>query len=273
MKYPCNLIKDILPLYHDQVLSEESVHIIEEHLEGCKECKAYYEALCDSDLIEPMAFDEEIEKKKADSYKKLFKRIMKKACQIVGTLVLVAIAVILALYLLIIAVLNFNAQASWEEHTDIKEYGLLEDGRSVLEGFDIWPDSITEEMKVNDYLLIHYNPFDSNYLGYLTVEYSEAAYLAEMKRLAEYPSTEYVGVYGAKGFNSYEVLAMKTSDTGFVYALSDGSNEIIYVGMIFPGYGMDFDYREYIPTEFLPEGLDADKDNPTRDAMLERFSE
>ena len=34
MKYPCSLIQDLLPLYHDGVCSEESNKIIEAHFVG-----------------------------------------------------------------------------------------------------------------------------------------------------------------------------------------------------------------------------------------------
>jgi hypothetical protein len=40
--------------------------------------------------------------------------------------------------------------------------------------------------------------------------------------------------------------------------------------MVFPGYGMDIRYEKYIPQEYLPEGLDATEDNPTRQAVLEK---
>ena len=42
MKYPCSLIQDLLPLYHDGVCSEESNKIIEAHLSECSSCKDYY---------------------------------------------------------------------------------------------------------------------------------------------------------------------------------------------------------------------------------------
>jgi len=38
MKYKCELIRDILPLYLDEVCSEESRRAVEEHLRGCPDC-------------------------------------------------------------------------------------------------------------------------------------------------------------------------------------------------------------------------------------------
>lgn len=39
MKLSCNVIQDLLPLYHDGVCSEESKTLVDEHLEGCADCR------------------------------------------------------------------------------------------------------------------------------------------------------------------------------------------------------------------------------------------
>ena len=38
MKLNCNIIRDLLPLYADQICSKESREVVEEHLAGCKDC-------------------------------------------------------------------------------------------------------------------------------------------------------------------------------------------------------------------------------------------
>lgn len=279
MKYPCNLIRDILPLYHDGVASEESINAVREHLKECSACKEYYNQMCGSDTLEETAYDEQMEKKAADSYKKMYRRVRKKTGKIIGITILVTGILLILVYAVVAGYFTLSAAASKEIHRDVSEYAYLEDGRNVLEVFSdggatgecIWPEEIKNHMDVQDYLLVYYCPWDSNYLGYLTVSYEEADYEAEVKRLEEYPSTEYIGNYGATGFAQYEVLAMSAGDYGFVYALTDGKETIIYVVMIFPGYGMDIEYEEYLPEEYLPEGLDAGKDNPTRQKMVERF--
>lgn len=43
MKIPCNVIRDLLPLYHDDVCSEESKDMVEEHLSECNDCRSYYD--------------------------------------------------------------------------------------------------------------------------------------------------------------------------------------------------------------------------------------
>lgn len=44
-KTPCEVIKDLLPLYVDDICSEKSKEIIEEHLLECEECRDYLDSL------------------------------------------------------------------------------------------------------------------------------------------------------------------------------------------------------------------------------------
>jgi len=41
----CEMIRDLLPLYIDDLTSEESNKNIERHLKSCKECKMYYQEM------------------------------------------------------------------------------------------------------------------------------------------------------------------------------------------------------------------------------------
>lgn len=43
MKVSCIIIRDLLPLYHDNVCSEESRELIEGHIKTCEDCKSELE--------------------------------------------------------------------------------------------------------------------------------------------------------------------------------------------------------------------------------------
>lgn len=45
MKISCDIIKDLLPLYHDGVCSNDSKAMVEEHLAYCDGCKADFLAM------------------------------------------------------------------------------------------------------------------------------------------------------------------------------------------------------------------------------------
>lgn len=169
---------------------------------------------------------------------------------------------------------SFNAKV--EEYSDVTEYSRFmgEDADEKFRikwGMDetIFPTSITDDMNVKDYKMVYYNPWDAQYLSCLVVQYDEAQYEAEVARLKEYASTEYKGIYGAEGFNeNYELLAMYADDyQGFVYALTDKQDTIIYVELIFCNYFMDLDYKTYIREEYLPIGFDATSNNPYEEKM------
>ena len=60
MKYPCEMIRDLLPLYIDGVCSEASRESVDAHLSGCAPCRSCCEA---------MRTAEDIAKKDSDSIK------------------------------------------------------------------------------------------------------------------------------------------------------------------------------------------------------------
>ena len=72
MRYNCDLIRDLLPLYQDGVCSENSRQAVEEHLKDCKGCTDYLEALRSSGEIEAVI---DTERRDAlSSQAKFFKR-------------------------------------------------------------------------------------------------------------------------------------------------------------------------------------------------------
>lgn len=285
MKYACNLIKDLLPLYHDEVCSEESKQAVEEHFEECQDCQEYYKKLNESDIVELASFDEKMEEKKVESLKKVRRKLRKR--DILFAIVAVLGGILLFLFyitgglarLLIIGLLIFNSvTAPIDVYTDVENYHLYMQGEQALEEFQskwgmdetIFPEEITADMEVQDFKMVYYNPWDAQYLGYLVVDYNEQDYENEVSRLKSCSSTDYLGNYGVTGFSEeYTLLAMSADDyQGFVYALTDNEDSIIYVELIFCNYFYDLDYEEYIPNEYLPVGFDATQDNAYKKEIL-----
>ena len=113
--------------------------------------------------------------------------------------------------------------------------------------------------------MVYLDAWDKQYLSYLVVDYSDTEYQKEIERLNKYGIEDYIGHYGVTGFTNYQLLAMESdSYQGFVYAITDGNNRIIYVEMIFCNYFMDIKYNEHILHEYLPDGFDATKNNTYR---------
>ena len=44
-KISCNIARDLLPLYIEGILSEETAQVVEMHLQTCKSCKKDFETM------------------------------------------------------------------------------------------------------------------------------------------------------------------------------------------------------------------------------------
>ena len=194
---------------------------------------------------------------------------------IIGTGTIAVIAIIfrkkIAAVAAVIMLLFMAMVARPEVCDDISRYEEFRSGPNAAEEYrdkwemdeSIWPEKITADMDVKDYKMVCYDPWDAQYLGYLVVKYDDSHYAAEAQRLEQYNSTEYKGYYGVTGKKDYELLAIYAdSYNGFVYAMADKDNTIIYAEQIFCNSFMDLDYEKYMPREYFLDGFDATEDNP-----------
>ncbi len=83
MKHPCGIIQDLLPVYIDNLASEESRAAVEEHLAECENCKKHYETMKRTDCIAETSYDNTEDLKMADNLKKIKHKINKKYRNIV----------------------------------------------------------------------------------------------------------------------------------------------------------------------------------------------
>ena len=89
-KFVCEIIKDLLPLYADNVCSEKSVKIVEVHLNDCPDCSEEFRKIKECPVVPEV--DEDMKK----AVKNAGKRIKKgKKKTIIETIALVLILVIL----------------------------------------------------------------------------------------------------------------------------------------------------------------------------------
>ena len=116
MKYPCSLIQDLLPLYHDGVCSEESNKIIEAHLSECSSCKDYYNSLCEADEIFAAPQNAELEMKKAASFRSIQRKIRTKQIFVV----VLAVAIFAVVSFSIVGLLKKSEQViSYEDNISV----------------------------------------------------------------------------------------------------------------------------------------------------------
>lgn len=280
MKIECGIVRDLLPLYAEQITSEASNKAVEEHLKECEQCSKVYQEMKMPEL--QIQYD----RTPAESFHKYIKKkkwrlgiTVAVISAVVATVITLAVVFIrLALVGSMVGLLALDSMsASIYEDTDVSHYQryMGDDARKEYVhkwGMDesIFPKEISDEINVTDYKMVYYNPWDAQYLSYLVVEYDDRSYKSEIERLQEYDSTEYLGCFGAEGFSEeYELLAMEASpDFGLIYALSGEDNQIIYVELIFCNYFYDIDYKNMICEQYLPIGFDATTESAYRQQRL-----
>lgn len=192
-----------------------------------------------------------------------------------AVLIIIGVLISIAPVMLTGIFLAGSVTAKAEVYDDISHYreymSFGPDSKWNKWGMDesIWPQQITGNMAVSDFKMVYYDPWDAQFLGYLVVDYSEDDCIAETERLRAYKSTNYIGNYGTEEEKTYDLLAINADPyNGFVYALTDGKNRIIYAEEIFCNYYMDLDYWNYIPEEYLLDGFDARRDNSYRKTIM-----
>lgn len=176
---------------------------------------------------------------------------------------------------------GYYLASNWTEQTVVTDIAQYEDyfgssgihrnqpvSQNTVEGYlipsDIFPESLPETADVEDFYYEYLNRWDPCYLAYLVYGCAPDDYEKELARLTAIPSEEKYLIYGAESF-AYDIAAVNASDWGYIYALVDKANlRFIYVELTFCDYFTDIDYEAVIPPEFLPEGFDAGRGNPTR---------
>jgi hypothetical protein len=92
-KITCEVVKDLLPLYVDNIVSEESKKLVQEHLNGCEECRKYHR-----DLTGETILTTEISHNDKDALKKIRKKIKGKRIKAACLSAIITIAIFAGLF-------------------------------------------------------------------------------------------------------------------------------------------------------------------------------
>lgn len=100
MTYPCGIIRDLLPLYIDDVCNEESKQAVENHLSECEKCRNYYKSMKSTEGFVEKRNDNSEDMKMANNLKNVKSKINKKIRNIVLGAVAAMVFVIVGVTLL-----------------------------------------------------------------------------------------------------------------------------------------------------------------------------
>ena len=116
MKYDCEVIRDLLPIYKDGVANKKSNEVVEEHLKECKMCEEYYNDLNEFEITFPEAMV--IENQNVVNYGK---RIRKKR-----KWVFITVGSIIGFLLFVIILMGVFVTGGFPTKTsNIKDYGVF----------------------------------------------------------------------------------------------------------------------------------------------------
>lgn len=253
MNYSCDLIRDLLPLYCDQVCSKDSAEAVQEHIHTCEECKNIYIR-----MQQNLSMDNERYKKQQLASMQEVKKKIKKRNTIfvsVGIAAGIFFVIMVIRVMLVAGVIRFAVHDGWKHDytsTDIKDYGVFEgfDGYSKL---DIFPEQLSNDMEVYQYSYYYADTFlDPTAQIYLECRYKENDYLKEIERLKgiqeEYDGRIQSIVYDADSFSYPAYVTIDADNHCYEYALLIGEEKIAYVFL-------QFIKKEDIvfPVEYLPK--------------------
>ncbi len=121
MKYKCEVIKDLLPLYIDGLVSEESKKMVAEHLKECAKCREYYEDLKSEEFIDDIKKDN-TEDNESKNIMKSIKSKIRRRNFIIG--IISALSVIILLFSIFTYMKNTTIPIKFDDNIRVE----LKDG-------------------------------------------------------------------------------------------------------------------------------------------------
>ena len=213
----CGIVKDLLPSYIDGLTSDESNHMIEEHLEKCVECREYLEEM-KSELTSGKYT--EINKVQAKAEIRAFKKLRRRMFYaVIVTLFIVALlcGVYEAYFCVGTSTLSSDVEITYENVDGVVRIGFVPKKKNIYigGGFGVSEPSIDEcEEKL---LLVNYhvNPLKNRmdyqvnmlgkmrqkafYLNYVFIDEDTVLYVDEFDEIVRLKGDEKLAVeYGDK---------------------------------------------------------------------------
>lgn len=190
MKNECNIVRDIIPLYLENIASEDSVSFVEEHIKGCEQCRFELEKMRESATIEE-SYKNNTDTDENPMPLQVLRKTMKKKklLTIIFSSVVTLVITICLLFLLIIHGFpahssNINIETEYQycegayldqafvlhlNSTDGKplnvtvdyKYITDESGKEILVGYEIVPRNLLDLKQNPSSFAIGYSPSES----------------------------------------------------------------------------------------------------------------
>jgi len=251
MKYDCEVIRDLLPIYKDGVANTKSNEVIEEHLKECKMCEEYYNDLNEFEITLPesMAIENQNVVNYGTRIRKKRKWVFITVASVVGSLLFV-----------IILMGIFITGGFPTKSSNIKDYGVFKNFKGYSNLY-IFPTQMPKSARIDSYYYYQMDTFlDPTCQIYLEYSLSKADFDEEVLRLSKiserYENEQFKDirnsiVYDTKNFMYPAYVTIFNNNHCYEYALlNKEENKIICVFTQFIGIdNVKFD-KKYLPMDF-----------------------
>ena len=124
MKNECSYVKDILPLYYEGMVSEETAEFVKSHLASCKECRKYFDEMQSDSGIDCIQNKQETDQ--AEPIKKFKRKQRKKKILIITAAVLLTAVVLLLVPQILPASISYGESELYtrEEQKEVVDFIL-----------------------------------------------------------------------------------------------------------------------------------------------------
>ena len=229
MKNECNIVRDILPLYVEDMVSEETAKFVKEHLVECENCREYYEGMKSMDGFVENKSDNLDESNMVSSLKNIKNKINKQIRNRVLSAVAIILVVIVGFNLLVnVAIKNVSPE-------DISIFADVYSLTELIENPVEDDNSKSVEVKIPEFGTMKLTNDIIEKGGYVTVisvgsEYYIRAMKSEVKNSTLYISSFNTTLLNNKAqnyqkqFSYVELQEIKQ----IIYADSDGTEMVLW---------------------------------------------
>lgn len=220
MKNSCNVIRDLLPLYEDDALSEESAQLVREHLKNCAECREELRKMRVPISLPPDE-DEEAVKRFLERRAELRRAQNKKLICILVPLALVLVAAVLFCFW-------YTRPRSWTELAGTGEVDAVIGG---LTEYNFQPSEDWETNSPWDFWKLDETDVDAEVLGLILYTLKGSSYRADLGNLRNYTPFPRTTLNG-KGMDTIHLTLLTQQRSQYVsFSLDSGGQATIYTSL------------------------------------------
>ncbi|MBQ3258716.1 MAG: zf-HC2 domain-containing protein [Oscillospiraceae bacterium] len=130
MKNECSYVKDILPLYYEGMVSEETAEFVKEHLTSCEECRKRYTEMQSDNSIDNLGQKTSVDQ--AEPIKKFKRKQLRKKIGLICTAVALTLTALLIIPQILPASISYGDSEIYSQEDRKAAVDL------ILDSFNSW---------------------------------------------------------------------------------------------------------------------------------------